>query len=218
MKRLAAILLFNLSALAAPVPHAILSVELDAIIAFRDEDAGIINAMRAGSQSNEVSRIRLVVIPEQPAVTLQQEIREAGSNISDGGWLLTSSNVTKVWDVHNFTSQEILTRNTNHVNLVARELDKRVRLSQWEPGIFRLDALQSELLGLIVKIIIAENLQTNLTVPERARASTLTNELTKAYRLWKAAQPIRENILTNSTTIVDPADASLWPTNVVIGE
>jgi hypothetical protein len=218
MKRLAIFLLFGLSAVSAPVPHAILSDELDAIIAFRDEDAGVINAMRVGSQSNEVSRIRLVVIPAQPAVTLQQEVREAGSNISDGGWILTSSNVTKVWDVHNFTSQEILTRNTNRVNLVARELDKRVRLSQWEPGIFRLDALQSELLGLIVKIIIAENLQTNLTVPERTRASTLTNELTKAYRLWKAAQPIRENILTNSTAIVDPTDASLWPTNVVIGE
>lgn len=189
-----------------PVPHAILSETLDSVIGERLEDADLVDSYRRGPQSNKVARLRLIVRPPAPAVSLQ-EIAEPSF------WAITETNATRSWLVRPKTAQEIAADNQALAGNMGERFSAMVARGQWEPSPWRVDVLQSELLNLVVKIILRANLQTNLSIPERQRAVGISNELATLRSYWIAARDARQFVLTNDVA-VDPQSIA-WPTNTI---
>jgi len=209
MKLFATILMVALSAVARSETHAVLNEARNLIVGYENIDAGLVNSYREDpSKAAKVAQYRLLITPERPAATLQQTVEANGTNINDGGFTLTATNVTQVWRVRNLTPQEIAQVNTATAYEVSNELSQRMRTGSWEDGFLRMVTLNCQALDFLYKVIVRANLHTNLTVPERTRANTVSNEVHQIYDLWAQGRSNYMFVLTN--TLVVPAPTN-WP-------
>ena len=193
--------------------HAVLNAERTLIVGYEEHDAGLISTYRADpNKANKVAHLRLLVIPAKPQATLQQTVDPAGTNINDGGYTLADDTVTQVWNLRSLTAQEIEATNAITGELTSHELTTRVRTGSggphWEDGFFRVDKLQSELLYYLITTIVRANLHTNLTVPERTRANSVSNEVRQIYDMWQQGRSNHMFVVTNSLVVEMPTN---WP-------
>lgn len=201
------ILLVVMPVLAEPVPHAVLTADLSLISHYEDIDAGLVAQYRADpSKSAKVERHRLLVVPPQPAHTLQQVVEVAGTNINDGGFTVNSTTATRVWTVRNLNPQEIASVNAATASEVSSDLSRHMRTDHWEEGFLRLNKLQSEALYYLFTLVARGGFHTNLTVPERTRANTVSNELMDIYKLWQTGRTNYYFTLTNAVVVPQPTN------------
>lgn len=213
MKKIFIAALIGFSSFADPVPHAVLNSTLSSIHHFENIDAGLVDQYRNDpSKAAKVEKYRLLIVPEKPTPTLQETVEPFGTNISDGGYILTPTNVTQVWRLRPWTPQEISAINASTADAVSFTLDDLVRTNNWEQRHLRMVYLQSEILFYMTRALIGANLQTNLTVPQRQRFNAISNELVE---LWNLRQYGRTNyyfVLTNSLVTLIPTN---WPNTMI---
>ena len=201
---------FLIFLMALPVvaePHAVLTADLQLISYYEEIDAGLVNQYRADpSKAAKVERHRLLVVPPQPAHTLQQVVDVAGTNINDGGFTVDSTTATRVWVVRNLNPQEIASVNASTAGEVSSDLSRHMRTDHWEEGFLRLNKLQSEALYYLFTLVARGGFHTNLTVPERTRANTVSNELMDIYKLWQTGRTNYYFTLTNTVVVPVPTN------------
>jgi len=147
-------------------------------------DPGLVETYRADpDKAAKVAKLRLVVETPQPSSTIQQ-------TIVDGGYAITSSNVFRVWNVRDLTTEEIAAANSNNVASVTYVLEDKIRGTHWA-GLSRVTSLQSEMIGkqiqlqllncelllLVTKAVAGTAATNNLTAPERARVGSLRTQM-----------------------------------------
>lgn len=184
MKRLLLFLIAGFSAFAQPVRHAVLNETMDQIVDYVRIDPGLVAAYLADPEkASKVARLRIVVETPRPDITIQQ-------TVEDGGYSITESNVVRVWNVRQLTTEEIASRNSAAVEEVAGVLDNKIRGTNWA-GLARVTSLQSELMGkqiqlqllncelllLVTKAVAGTVATNNLTTQERARVGSLRTQL-----------------------------------------
>ena len=209
MKILATILMVAAAVVARSETHAVLNAERNLIIGYENIDAGLVNSYRSDpTKAAKVAQYRLLVVPARPAATLQQVVEGNGTNINDGGFVLTDIDVTQVWRVRNLTPQEIASVNTATAYETSNELSQRMKVGGWEEGFLRMVKLNSEALYFLYSVVARANLHTNLTVPERTRANSVSNEVRQIYDLWAQGRSNYMFVLTNTLVVTAPTN---WP-------
>jgi len=186
--------------------HAVLNAERNLIVGYEEISAGLVDSYRFGGKPEKVAQYRLLVVPQKPDATLQQTVQPAGTNINDGGFTLTPTNVTKVWTLRALTPGEITGINSDTASTVSQELTSRMRAGNWEDGFLRMTALMAKGEYFLLTALARGNALTNLTAGERNILNQTSNEIRQIYDLWKNGETNYLFVKTNSIVVTAPTN------------